>query len=59
MELRTDLAVEEHESLSEELKGVDVPFAVAVDSDNYMWIITADEGVGVWKGIINRLGFKR
>ena len=45
--------------LPEELKGVDVPFAVAVDSDNYMWIITADEGVGVWKGIINRLGFKK
>ena len=48
-----------YQLLPEELKDVDVPFVVATDSDNYMWIITADESIGVWKGIINRLGFKK
>jgi hypothetical protein len=28
------------------------------DSANFIWIITTDESVGAWRGIINRLGFK-
>lgn len=40
------------------LNGKDAPFAVAVDSNNMMWIISGGEEGAVWKGIINRLGFK-
>lgn len=38
------------------LSGNESPFAVAVDSNNYMWIINEDS---TWKTIINRLGFKK
>lgn len=48
-----------YQRLPKELVGNNAPFAVAVDSKNYMWIINAGENDGVWKGIINRLGFKR
>ena len=48
-----------HLLMPEELKAKDIPFVATVDSDNYMWIITADSNVGVWRGIINRLGFKK
>ena len=47
------------ERLPEELKGYDAPFAVAVGVDNNMWIVSSGENGGVWKGIINRLGFKK
>ena len=48
-----------YQRLPEELAGNNAPFAVTVDSKNYMWIINAGEDGGVWKGIINRLGFER
>lgn len=48
-----------YQLLPKELKGENVSFVAAVDSQNYMWIITSDDNVGVWKGKINRLGFKK
>lgn len=48
-----------YQRLPKELKGVDAGFVTFVDSDNYIWIITSDDGAGVWRGMINRLGFKR
>lgn len=45
--------------LPEELAGNNSPFAVAVDSNNFMWIITSGTGGAVRKCIINRLGFKK
>lgn len=41
-----------------ELKGADVSFASAADSNDYIWLVTGGEQAAVWKGIINRLGFK-
>ena len=48
-----------YQRLPEELTVGSAPFAVAVDSKNYMWIIKTGENGGVWKGIINRLGFNK
>lgn len=48
-----------YQRLPEGLVGKSEPFAVAVDSNDYMWIMNAGENGGVWKGIINRLGFKK
>ena len=48
-----------YQRLPKELAGNKAPFAVAVDSRNYLWIMNAGEDGGVWKGIINRLGFER
>lgn len=48
-----------YQRLPKELLGESAPFAVAVDSGNYMWIILSGENGGTWKGIINRLGFKK
>lgn len=48
-----------YQLLPKALKNNDVPFVATVDSNKYMWIITADENVGAWRGIINRLGFKK
>ena len=48
-----------YQLLPKELKGEDAPFVAAVDSNNFMWIISYDDNIGVWKGIINRLGFKK
>ena len=48
-----------YQQLPSVLKGSNATFTTFVDSDNYMWIITSDDNVGVWKGIINRLGFKK
>ena len=33
-------------------------FASTVDSGNYIWIVNSGRNAGVWKGIINRLGFE-
>lgn len=41
-----------------ELKGIDASFASVADSNNYIWLVTGGEQAAVWKGIINRLGFK-
>ena len=43
----------------ETLKSNEAPFVSLVDSNNFIWIITAGENATVWKGIINRLGFKK
>jgi hypothetical protein len=40
------------------LQGNDAQFAATVDSDNRIWIVCAGEKAAVWRGIINRLGFK-
>lgn len=48
-----------YQRLPKELLGENAAFAVAVDSGNYMWIIISGENGGTWKGIINRLGFKK
>lgn len=47
-----------YQRMPAELQGNDVPFVATVDSNNMMWIICAGEEPVVWKGIINRLGFK-
>lgn len=46
-----------YQRLPEELVGDASPFAVAVDSKNFIWIINSGTEGGAWKGIINRLGF--
>lgn len=48
-----------YQTLPKKLKGLNIPFTAFIDSDNYMWIITSDDNVGVYRGIINRLGFKK
>ena len=45
--------------IPEGLAGNDSPFAVAVDSKNYMWVINSGDNGAVRKCIINRLGFKK
>ena len=40
------------------LQGCDAQFAATVDSNNMIWIVCAGEKAAVWKGMINRLGFK-
>lgn len=47
-----------YQRIPEELVGNDAPFAVAVDSRNFIWIINSGTDGGAWKGIINRLGFE-
>lgn len=48
-----------YQLLPEQLKGKDASFVALTTPDNYMWIITSDAELGVWKGKINRLGFKK
>ena len=45
--------------LPHELQGDDAQFVATVDSNNVMWIVMGGEKPAVWKGIINRLGFKK
>lgn len=47
-----------YQRLPKELAGSSLPFAIASDSRNFIWIIAGGPDGGVWKGIINRLGFK-
>lgn len=47
-----------YQRIPAELQGLDVQFVATVDSNNMMWIICAGEEPVVWRGIINRLGFK-
>ena len=47
-----------YQRMPADLQGNDVPFVATVDSNNMMWIVCAGEKPVVWKGIINRLGFK-
>lgn len=48
-----------YQRIPEELVGNAAPFAVAVDSRNFIWIINSGTDGGAWKGIINRLGFEK
>lgn len=45
-----------YQRMNKELAGFDKSFATAVDSNNFMWIVTPD---ATWKIIINRLGFNK
>lgn len=47
-----------YQRLPKELAGNNSAFAVAVDSNNNLWIVVSGADGGTWKGIINRLGFK-
>lgn len=40
------------------LQGNEAQFAATVDSDNRIWIVCAGDKATVWRGMINRLGFK-
>ena len=46
--------------LPEEFKGIAAPYSITVDADNYIWVIFAGDGkeTSVWRGRLNRLGFK-
>lgn len=44
-------------ALPEALRGVDAPYASAVDAEQYLWIVTGGDNPSVWRGIINRLAF--
>lgn len=48
-----------YQCLPKELAGNNAPFAVAVDSGNFIWIVNSGVDGGVWKGILNRLGFEK
>ena len=48
-----------YQYLPEELHGDNSPFVVTVDAGNHIWIINSGDNGGVWKGILNRLGFKK
>ena len=47
-----------YQRMPAELQGYEAPFVATVDSNNVMWIVCAGENPAVWKGLINRLGFK-
>lgn len=40
------------------LQGCEEPFVATVDPNNVMWIVCGGDTPVVWKGLINRLGFK-
>ena len=48
-----------YQKLPAELLGNNNAFVVAVDSRNYMWIVNSGSGAVAYRGIINRLGFKK
>ena len=48
-----------YQRLPKELLGDNAQFAAFADSNNYIWIVTDGVNGGVWKGIINRLGFEK
>ena len=48
-----------YQRLPEALLGNNSEFAVTVDSGNVLWIVVSGAEGGVWKGIINRLGFEK
>ena len=47
------------QQLPKELVGKNVPFAATVDSNNRIWVMTADGDAGAWRGLLNRLGFEK
>ena len=48
-----------YQRMPADLQGYDAPFVVTVDSNNVMWIVCAGDRPMVWKGIVNRLGFRK
>ena len=48
-----------YQRMPADLQGNDAPFVATVDSNNVMWIVCAGDRPMVWKGIVNRLGFKK
>lgn len=48
-----------YQRLPKELAGNESQFVATVDSANFIWIVNSGSDAGVWKGIINRLGFKK
>ena len=48
-----------YQQIPSELMGNNNAFVVAVDSRNYMWIVNSGNGAATYRGIINRLGFKK
>ncbi len=48
-----------YQQIPSELYGNNNAFVVAVDSKNYMWIVNSGNGAATYRGIINRLGFKK
>jgi hypothetical protein len=48
-----------YQRMPAELQGCDAPFVATVDSNNMIWIVCAGEDPFVFKGMINRLGFKK
>lgn len=39
------------------LTGKDIPFALTVDQDNFIWMICGDDGK-IWRGRLNKLGWE-
>lgn len=50
-------AITEDVMFPNEFIGKNIPFSYIVDKENYIWIMWSGENI-VWKGRINRLGFK-
>ena len=48
-----------YQRMPADLQGCDAPFVATVDSNNMIWIVCAGDKPMVWKGIVNRLGFKK
>ena len=48
-----------YQRMPADLQGCDAPFAATVDSNNVMWIMCGGEKPVLWRGIVNRLGFKK
>ena len=48
-----------YQRMPADLQGCDAPFVATVDSNNMIWVVCAGEDPFVFKGIINRLGFKK
>lgn len=50
---------DDYQVLPSELLGDDNAFVTAVDSQNYIWIINSGKKAATYRGIVNRLGFKK
>lgn len=48
-----------YQRLPKELSGNNNKFAATVDSKNFLWIVNSGNGAATYRGIINRLGFKK
>ena len=50
---------DKYQELPSELLGNNNAFVAVVDSRNYMWIVNSGSGAAAYRGILNRLGFKK